>query len=73
MLTRREHDMSKEKEGLDARAIPRREEAYCIGWKSKAWQEHGMYNRVHPYRLADIKGASAARRVATMNGGKGSE
>ena len=32
-----------------------------------------MYNRVHPYRLADIKGASAVRRVATTNGGKGSE
>jgi hypothetical protein len=32
-----------------------------------------MYNRVHPYRLADIEGASAARRVATTNGGKGSE
>jgi hypothetical protein len=68
-----EHNTSKGKEGLDARAIPRREETYCIGWRSKAWQEHGMYNRVHPYWLADIKGASAARRVATMNGGKGSE
>jgi hypothetical protein len=32
-----------------------------------------MYNRVHPYRLADNKGASAARRVVEMNGGKGSE
>jgi hypothetical protein len=32
-----------------------------------------MYNRVHPYQLADIKGASAARRVATTNGGKGSQ
>jgi hypothetical protein len=32
-----------------------------------------MYNRVHPYRLADIKGASAARRVAMANGGKGSQ
>jgi hypothetical protein len=50
-----------------------REPYYCIGWRSKAWQEHGMYNRVHSYRLADIKGASAARRVARTNGGKGSE
>jgi hypothetical protein len=73
VLTRREHNTSKEKEGLDVRAIPRRKETYCIGWRSKAWQEHGMYNCVHPYRLADIKGASAARRVATTNGGKGSE
>ncbi len=70
---RRKDYTSKEKERLDARAIPRRKEMYCIGWRSKAWQEHGMYNRVHPYRLADIKGASAARRVATTNGGKGSE
>jgi hypothetical protein len=70
---RREHNTSKEKERLDTRAIPRRKETYCIGWRSKAWQEHGMYNRVHPYRLADIKGASAARRVAMKNGGKGSE
>jgi hypothetical protein len=70
---KREHNTSKEKEGLDTRALPRREETYCIGWSSKAWQERGMYNHIHPYRLADIKGASAARRVATTNGGKGSE
>jgi hypothetical protein len=73
VLTKREHNTSKEKEGLDTRALPQREETYCIGWRSKAWQEHGMYNHIHPYQLADIKGASAARRVATTNGGKGSE
>jgi hypothetical protein len=31
VLTRREHNTSKEKERLDARAVPRKEEMYCIG------------------------------------------
>jgi hypothetical protein len=29
-----------------------------------------MYNRVHPFRLADINSASAAGKVAKANGGK---
>jgi hypothetical protein len=32
-----------------------------------------LYNRVHSYWLADIKGASTAGKVAKANGGKGSE
>jgi hypothetical protein len=70
---RREHNTSKEKEGLDTRAIPQ--------WKGNVLHRlevQGMAGAWHVQwythiGLLTIKGASTVRRVATTNERKGSE
>jgi hypothetical protein len=73
VLTRCEHNTSKKEEGLDARAVPRKEENVLhrlgIQGMTGAWHVQ-LYTHIS---LLTIKGASAVRRVARTNGGKGSE